>query len=433
MSKQVLIIGCGVIGLATAYYAARKGHRVAVLDRGTIEQENCSYGNAGLVVPSHLVPLAAPGMVAQGLKWMLKPDSPFYVKPRLDRDLLGWGFKFWRASNAGHVTRSAPLLRDLNLASRACFVELAELTGNAFGFETKGLLCLCKTEHRLEEEVRTAGQARQLGLNVEVLSPRQATELEPHLRLDIAGAVYFREDCHLIPALFMAALKQQLVKLGTRFLWETEVTGWQLNGNRIAAVRTSNGDFTADEYVLCGGSWSPVIARELRLTLPMQAGKGYSLTLPKPRQLPVIPAILTEARVAVTPMGSSLRFGGTMEIAGLSENINPVRVQGIIRSVPKYYPDFTPQDFDGIKPWCGLRPCSPDGLPYVGRTARYPNFSIATGHAMMGLSLAPITGKLMAEILSGERPSIDIQLLDPDRYARLSATSATTRSAGGLT
>ena len=250
MSKQVLIIGCGVIGLATAYYAARKGHRVAVLDRGTIEQENCSYGNAGLVVPSHLVPLAAPGMVAQGLKWMLKPDSPFYVKPRLDRDLLGWGFKFWRASNAGHVTRSAPLLRDLNLASRACFVELAELTGNAFGFETKGLLCLCKTEHRLEEEVRTAGQARQLGLNVEVLSARQATELEPHLRLDIAGAVYFREDCHLIPALFMAALKQQLVKLGTRFLWETEVTGWQLNGNRIAAVRTSNGDFTADDELL---------------------------------------------------------------------------------------------------------------------------------------------------------------------------------------
>jgi len=417
MSKQVLIIGAGVIGLSTAYYAARKGHQVAVLDRGTIVQENCSYGNAGLVVPSHLVPLAAPGMVAQGLKWMLKPDSPFYVKPRLDRDLRGWGFKFWRASNAGHVTRSAPLLRDLNLASRACFVELAELTGNAFGFETKGLLCLCKTEHRLEEEVRTAGQARQLGLNVEVLTARQATELDPHLRLDIVGAVYFRDDCHLIPALFMAALKQQLVKLGVKFLWETELTGWRLNANSIMAVRTAKGEFTADEYVLCGGSWSPVVARELRLTLPLQPGKGYSLTLPKPRKLPAIPAILTEARVAVTPMGRSLRFGGTMEIAGLNETINPVRVQGIIKSVAKYYPDFTPQDFDGIKPWCGLRPCSPDGLPYVGRTARYPNLSIATGHAMMGLSLAPITGKLMSQVLSDETPEIDLRLLRPDRYA----------------
>src|SRR6266581_4114178 len=374
MSKQVLIIGGGVIGLSTAYYAARKGHRVAVLDRGTIEQENCSYGNAGLVVPSHFVPLAAPGMVALGLKWMLRPDSPFYVKPRFDMDLLGWGIKFWRAANAGHVSRSAPLLRDLNLASRRCFEELAELTGNAFRLEKKGVLCLCKTERRLEEEARTAGQARQLGLNVEILSARQAMDLDPQVRLDIVGAVYFRDDCHLIPALFMAA-------------------------------------------------------RELRLILPMQAGKGYNLTLPKPRQLPTIPAILTEARVAVTPMGSSLRFGGTMEIAGLNENINPVRVQGIIKSVPKYYPDFNAQDFDGIKPWCGLRPCSPDGLPYVGRTARFPNLSIATGHAMMGLSLAPITGKLMAEILSGEQPSIDIQLLDPDRYARLSATS---RGAGGL-
>src|SRR2546425_3991167 len=227
MSKRVLIIGGGVIGLSTAYYAARKGHRVAVLDRGTIEQENCSYGNAGLVVPSHLVPLAAPGMVAQGLKWMLKPDSPFYVKPRLDRDLLGWGFKFWRASNAGHVRRSAPLLRDLNLASRACFEELAELTGNAFGLEKRGVLCLCKTEHRLEEEARTAEQARQLGLNAEVLTARRAAELDPNVRMDIAGAVYFGDDCHLMPARFMAVLKQQLDKLGARFWWETEAAGWR--------------------------------------------------------------------------------------------------------------------------------------------------------------------------------------------------------------
>ncbi len=419
-SKHILVIGGGVVGLCTAYYAARKGYQVSLLDRGAIERENCSYGNAGLVVPSHFVPLAAPGMVAQGLKWMLKPDSPFYVKPRFDRDLLIWGFRFWRAANKAHVRRSAPVLRDLNLASRACFEELDELTGHAFGLKRKGLLCLCKTEHRLEEEARTAAQARQLGLNAEVLSARQATELDPHLRQDIVGAVYFRDDCHLTPALFMAALKQELLRLGVRMMWETELTGWQLDGNRIAAAHSSRGDWAADEFVLCGGSWSPAVARELRLDLPMQAGKGYSLTLPKPRQLPAIPAILTEARVAVTPMGSSLRFGGTMEIAGLNESINPVRVQGIIKSVPKYYPDLTPRDFEDVQPWCGLRPCTPDGLPYVGRTRRYANLAIATGHAMMGLSLGPITGKLVAETLSGERPSIDIQPLDPDRYARLS-------------
>jgi D-amino-acid dehydrogenase len=148
----------------------------------------------------------------------------------------------------------------------------------------------------------------------------------------------------------------------------------------------------------------------------MQAGKGYSLTLAQPRQLPTICCIFTKARVAVTPMSGALRFGGTMEIAGLNEEINPVRVRGIVNSVPKYFPEFSPDDFAGVQPWCGLRPCSPDGLPYVGRTARYANLAIATGHAMMGLSLGPITGKLMAEILSDEEPSLEIDLLNPDRY-----------------
>jgi D-amino-acid dehydrogenase len=415
--KDILIVGGGVIGLSTAYYAARKGHGVTILDRRAADFEGCSYGNAGLVVPSHFVPLAAPGMVALGLKWMLKPDSPFYVKPRLDRELLSWGFKFWRAGNAGHVRRSAPLLRDLNLASRACFEEIADLTGNAFGLEKKGLLCLCRTERRMEEEARTAEQGRQLGLKVEVLTARQAAELDPSVRMNITGAVYFRDDCHLTPPRFMTTLKRQLDQLGAKFSWETELTGWRTNHNRIEAVQTSQGDLTADEYVLCAGSWSPVLARQLSLTLPMQAGKGYSLTLPTPRQLPGIPAILTEARVAVTPMGGSLRFGGTMELAGLNERINPVRVQGIINSVSKYYPDFAPRDFEGIPPWRGLRPCSPDGLPYVGRAGGYTNLAVATGHAMMGLSLGPITGKLLAEILSGERPSMDIDRLSPDRYA----------------
>lgn len=422
MSKHVLIIGGGVIGLCTAWYAARKGHRVTVLDRGAAGDENCSYGNAGLVVPSHFVPLAAPGMVALGLKWMLKPDSPFYIKPRLDRDLLSWSFKFWRAASARHVRRSAPLLRDLNVASRACFEEFAGLTGNAFGFEKKGLLCLCQTAHRLEEEARTAEQARQLGLKADVLTVKQAAELDPNVRMDIVGAVFFHDDCHLTPTRFMAVLKEQLVKLGVTFYWETEVISWwpPENGHLrtvLCAGPTGALDLEADEFVLCCGSWSPGLARSLSLKLPMQAGKGYSLTLPKPRQLPAIPAILTEARVAVTPMGHTLRFGGTMEIAGLNEEINPVRVQGIIRSALKYYPDFTPRDFEGIKPWCGLRPCSPDGLPYVGCTARYANLAIATGHAMMGLSLGPITGKLMAEILSGEKPSIATDALSPDRYA----------------
>ncbi|PYM16607.1 MAG: FAD-dependent oxidoreductase [Verrucomicrobia bacterium] len=415
MSKRVLIIGGGVIGLCTAYYAARQGHRVTVIEREAADHEGCSYGNAGMIVPSHFVPLAAPGMVGLGLKWMWNPASPFYIKPRLDWDLLNWGFKFWRAATPECAARAAPLLRALHLASRACFEELAELSN--FGLVKKGLLMLCKTQHTLDEEAKTAERANQLGVPAEVLDARQTATLDPNVGMDVAGSVYFPKDCHLSPNRFMIALKRQLDQADATFSWETEVTGWRMGGSRIEAVRTARDELSADEFVLCGGAWSPLLARDLRLNLPMQAGKGYSLTLPKPRQLPQICAIFTEARVAVTPMGHSLRFGGTMEIDGMNQDINPVRVQGIIKAVPKYYPDFTLQDFEGIQPWRGLRPCSPDGLPYVGRSSRYSNLCIATGHAMMGLSLGPITGKLVAEILSGETPSIQIGLLNPDRYA----------------
>jgi D-amino-acid dehydrogenase len=415
--KSVVIIGAGVIGLSAAYYAAARGHRVTVLEREEEGHEGCSTGNAGMVVPSHFVPLAAPGMVRMALGMMLNPKSPFYIRPRPSWDLITWGLQFCRSANAAHVARSAPLLRDLHLASRACFEELSALPDMDFGLEKKGLLMLCKTAHALEEETRTAEQAEKLGLPARVLSAAGAAELEPGIRMDIHGAVHFPMDCHLTPGRLVAGLRAEAEKAGTTFQWQTPVTKWIVRDRRIAAAQTSRGEFAADEFVICGGSWSANVARELGLRLPLQAGKGYSLTLNRPRQRPGICAILAEARVAVTPMGDALRFGGTMEIAGLDDRINPQRVQGMIDSVPKYYPDFSPDDFRGIQPWRGLRPCSPDGLPYIGRTRRYDNLCIATGHAMMGLSLGPITGRLVAQVLSGEPPSIDLTLLSPDRYA----------------
>ena len=418
MAKRVLIVGAGVIGLTTAYYAARKGHSVTVLDRNGPDAQGCSFGNAGMIVPSHFIPLAAPGMVALGLRWMWNPRSPFYIKPRWDLELLDWAWKFSRASNARHVERSAPLLRDLHIASRVCFEELSALPATDFGLVRKGLLMLCKTTHALDEEARAAEQARRLGIPAEVLDRKQTAAHDPEIQMDVAGSVYFPMDCHLTPGRFMAALRSHLIERNVRFLAPAHVDGWRAAGARIEAACTETAEFAADEYVLCGGSWSSRTAAELDLRLPLQAGKGYSLTLPKPRRLPALCAILTAARVAVTPMGTALRFGGTMELSGLNEEIAPARVQGIIRSIPSYYPEFQEQDFDGVQPWRGLRPCSPDGMPYVGRTARYKNLSIATGHAMMGLSLGPITGKLMSEILSGENPSIDIGLLNPDRYRR---------------
>ncbi|MFM1768886.1 MAG: hypothetical protein RJA22_1415 [Verrucomicrobiota bacterium] len=416
MSKHVLILGGGVIGLSSAWYCARAGHRVTVVDRHPAGRDGCSFGNAGMVVPSHFVPLAAPGVVSLALKWMWNPESPLYIKPRLNWDLISWGWQFMRSANAGHVARSAPLLRDLNFASRACFEELAALPGHDFGLVQRGLLMLCKTAHALDEEAKAAAHANQLGVPAEVLDAAATARLDPGVRMDIAGSVFFPKDCHLSPGRFMAGLQQDLERQGASFRWETDVTGLRLEAGRITKVHTTSGDLAADEVVLAGGSWSPALAHDLGLKLPMQAGKGYSLTLPKPRQLPQICAIFTEARIAVTPMNGSLRFGGTMEIAGLNEEINPVRVRGIIKAVPAYYPDFQVADFDGIAPWRGLRPCSPDGLPYLGRTARAANLILATGHAMMGLSLGPITGKLVAQIASGDRPQFDLGLLSPDRF-----------------
>lgn len=416
MSKHVLIVGGGVIGLSIAYYAMQRGHRVTVLERGAPDHDACSLGNAGMIVPSHFVPLAAPGALAFGLKSMLSPESPFYVRPRLDSGLIDWGLKFMRACTAEHVKKAGPLLRDLHLLSRQCYVELADAFANDFGLVQKGLLMLCKTEHGLHEEQAGAVTANALGIPAEVLDPAALARLDPSITMDVAGGVFYPKDCHLSPQRFVSGLTRMLLGAGMEIRWNSALTGWRQDDNGVLAARTAEGDLTADEYVITGGAWAPEVARGLRLKLPMQAGKGYSLTLPKPAQLPELCSILVEARVAVTPMQGALRVGGTMEVTGLDESINPRRVQGIVKSVPKYLPAITGDQFAGVAPWRGLRPVSPDGLPYIGRVKGYANLSVAAGHAMMGLSLAPVTGRLMADILSAKKPEIDLGMVSPNRY-----------------
>lgn len=416
-SKSIIIVGGGVVGLCVALYSRRRGHSVTIVERGGPTHDGCSLGNAGMIVPSHFIPLAAPGMVGMGLRMMTRPDSPFYVRPRLDADLARWGYLFARAANAAHVARSAPLLRDLSLVSRQSYEELAAEWDDNFGLTQRGLLMLCKTQHALDDEAKVAEMACELGLPAYVLTPAEAAKLDPDITMDIAGAVHFPRDCHLSPQTFVARLTEVLQREGVQFAWETDVTGWRTKNGKIDAARTTNGEMTADEYVLAGGAWSPQTLRALGLRLPMQAGKGYSVTLDKPRQRPQICSILTEARVAVTPIGETLRFGGTMEVTGVeTSSVSLPRAAGIFRAIPRYFPAFAPADFSPLPVWSGLRPCSPDGLPYVGRFSRFSNLSAATGHSMMGVSLAPVTGKLLAEILSDEPPSIDISLLNPERY-----------------
>ncbi len=416
----MLIVGGGIVGLSIAYYCSRKGHRVTLIERGRPNRDGCSFVNAGMVVPSHIVPLASPGMVQLGLRWMWNPESPFYVKPRWSSDLLAWGWKFHRAATQAHVDRAAPVLRDLHLASRDCYREWAALWNNEFNLTERGMLMLCNTEHGLEEETKTAERARRLGISAEVLTPSATAKLEPELRMAIAGSVYFPMDCHLAPERLMAVLAREVERAGVRVSYDTGVDGWNSTGDRIEAMRTNRADgaeLVADEYVVCAGIWSPNVVRDLGIRIPMQAGKGYSLTMENPPSLPHACAILSEARIAVTPMGTALRFAGTMELAGIDEGINAARVRGIVNAVAGYFPDVAPAQLKQAAVRSGLRPCSPDGLPYVGRVSRFANLSVATGHAMMGISLGPITGKLMAEVLSDEPPSCSMEGLSPDRYA----------------
>ncbi len=395
----------------------RAGLNVVVLERGASDHDSCSLGNAGMVVPSHFVPLAAPGMVGYGLRMMLHPESPFFVRPRLTRDLLRWGLLFRSSATASHVARAAPVLAALHLSSRENYEELADRCHNEIGLVKNGLLMLCKEEQTLEHEGDLAEQGRALGVEARILSARQTAELDPNVTMDVAGSVYFPLDCHLNPMILSEMLTRELKSGGADISWNTEVLGWRLSSEgRIEAVKTTQGERTVDEYVLAAGTWSPSVANGLKLDIPMQAGKGYSITVSKPKQLPNICSLLMEARVAVTPIGESLRFGGTMEITGLDESVNMRRVQGILKSIPRYFPEFAGEDYSDVPVWRGLRPCSPDGLPYIGRSSRHANLSVATGHAMMGVSLAPVTGKIMASILCNEKPALDIELLNVDRF-----------------
>lgn len=413
----MIVIGGGLIGFSVAYHLLRKGLGVTVIERGGEGNAGCSTGNAGMVVPSHFVPLAAPGVIWKGLRWMFDPESPFSIRPRPSWELVSWGWNFYRASSAARVKRAMPVLRDMALRSREIFGELAEREGFGFGLEKKGLLMLCKTRVALDHEAELAATANALGVEAEVLDAEGVRRKDPGVEMDVLGGVHFAQDCHLDPARFLGDLRREVARMGGTVRWGVEAVDFRQNGRRVEAVVLASGDeVSGDEFVLCGGAWSPHVGKKLGLRLPMQAGKGYSVTHPDPPALPAVCSLLNEARVAVTPMGGKLRIGGTMEIVGLDESVNRRRLGGILKSVGGYYPQLSEADFEGLEVWKGLRPCSPDGMPFIGRTRRRENVVVATGHSMLGLSLAPVTGEMVAEILTGSLPEYDMALLAPDRY-----------------
>ncbi len=414
MSKAI-IIGGGVIGLFSAYYLHKSGWEVDVLEQGDL-LDNCSFGNAGMITPSHFVPLASPGMVEQGIRWMFNSKSPFYVKPSLNPELISWGFKFLKSATKKHAERSAGGLRDISLLSKDLYHEFEKDAGIDFGLTDNGILMLFKSPKVEEEELHMIEKAVNLGLDAQYLTPDECRKLQPHIELDILGAVHYRCDAHMYPNQLMKGLVKYLEAEGVRIHRNTEVAKINHDASKVTSVGTKENDFTGDAYLISGGSWSPGIAKLAGLNLPLMPGKGYSFMTHNPVKKMTIPFILCEARVAVTPMNGSIRFGGTMEIGKINKQININRVKGIVESVPKYLPDFKLAVPEQKDIWFGFRPCSPDGLPYIGMSGKYKNLAIATGHAMIGLALGPATGKLIAEAFNGEKASMDIGIFSPGRY-----------------
>lgn len=414
MSKKVIIIGGGISGLCSAYYLLKEGCSVTIIDKGNFTT-GASFINAGYLTPSHFISFASPGVITQGLKWMFDKSSPLYIKPRLDFDFLKWVLLFKKSATAYNLEKNIPIIKDLNLKSQKLYEELLASLDFSFHYEKKGVLMAFKSAEAKEEEYTIAERAIKEGLSVKTLNKSELHKLEPVFSDEVIGAVHYKCDSHTTPNQFMSSMKTWLQSHGVIFILNQKITGFEIKSNNIISVKTPTSIFEADEFVLASGSWTSNLALKLNLNIPIQGGKGYSLDVNRATGI-TIPAILVEAKTAITPMQNFTRFAGTMEFSGNNTVIRNERVNAISKAVKSYYSTLEITDSEKAKATSGLRPMSPDGLPFIGKTNRYNNLTIAAGHAMMGWSLGPITGKLVSEVITKRKKSVELYPFCPDRF-----------------
>lgn len=414
--KHVVVIGGGIIGLSSAFYLQQSGCKVTVIDKDFFEN-NCSYGNAGYVCPSHFIPLAAPGIIWQGFKWMFNPKSPFYVKPSFDKALLDWGLNFAKSATQRNVDKSAVPLRDISLLSQNEFVQWTKIPGFEFAYEHKGMLEVFQTEAVAKHAQHTVEKATELGLDVSLLDYDELQVLESQTKINAIGALQFKCDAHVYPDKLMKVLKEHLLSKGVTFQYGETVISFEKENGAVTKVITNKQSYLADELVIATGAWSKEIAELVDAKISLMPGRGYSLTLENSIYKVNHPMILAEGRVAITPMdGNKIRFGGTMEVVPTTAKPQYSRIEGVLKAVKDFLPEFDIQKPLEEDIWYGYRPCSADGLPYIGKIKKYNNVVIATGHSMMGLSLGPGTGKLVSQLINREPTSIDIKAFEVERF-----------------
>ncbi len=415
MSAQrpdVLILGGGVIGLACALFLLRAGRSVRVLEMNRIGSGS-SHGNCGTITPG-LLPLPAPGTIAKGLKWLLKPDAPLRIKPTLNPELLAWLFAFAGHCNARDYRRTAELKAKLLLASRERLAQLVRDEGLDCEFEDSGTLSVYRDAAEFEKAAPEAKLLRELGVPVQVLDGAAARTLEPALNDSIIGAHHHPGDARLRPNRYVAELARAVCAAGGEIRENTEITGFRIGSNRVETVVSVREKFSAAEIVFALGAWSPRIGRQLGLRLPIQPGKGYSITYARPVRAPTIPVTLKERSVCVTAWASGYRLGSTMEFSGYDSTLNRTRLDALARAAAEYLHEPVGPKIE--EEWYGWRPMTPDDLPIIGRALPLENLTLATGHGMLGVSLSAITAQLVTELLTGLPTTLAIERCAVTRF-----------------
>lgn len=413
--QDVLVIGGGIIGTSCAEELTRAGQRVTLIDKRPIGH-GCSYGNAGWITPCFAMPLPMPGMLIKSLKWMADPQGPLYIQPRFSMSLVRWLMRFMRSMNQRQMLRSIKALAEISIYSLDQYRRWDIESPGAFGFQQKGLLMVSQTQEGMRttlEELRLVGCNGVVGRQ---LDPEQVHELEPAVDADkVLGGAYFPDEAHAEPLATVNFLAERARRGGAKLMPGTELLEMVVRNGAIDHVRTNHGNLKADQYVLATGAWSPPIAKMLGVRVPILSGKGYSMIIDKPARMPRIPMMLIERKIAITPRADSLRLAGTLELVGVDESVSLGRVDAILSGSAGLLE--LPRPLEVRETWRGLRPCTPDGVPIIGRVPRLPNLLIAAGHQMLGLQSAPGSARLAADLLLDRTPAFDPAPFRVERFA----------------
>jgi D-amino-acid dehydrogenase len=400
-----MIIGGGVIGTACAYYLSRSAWQVTVIEQSTFGSGS-SHGNCGLVCPSHILPLAEPGMVSKAVSSLFQKNSPFSIKFRLDPALWSWMIHFAMRCNRHDMLDAGRGIQPLLDSSLQLYRELIQNESLDCEWETKGLLFAYKSDEQMDAYASTDRLLTdQFHCRAQRLDGEAAATLEPALKPGLAGGWYYHDDAHLRPDKLMRSWRKALESAGVTIRENCAFRGFRRQDGRAAAIDTAQGGLTADAFVIAAGAWTPLLNDQLGCRVPIQPGKGYSLTMPRPSVCPKIPLIFPETRVAVTPFQSGFRLGSTMQFAGYDTTLNPNRLQLLTDGASPYLREPLCEPIE--EKWYGWRPMTWDSLPIIDRSPAMDNVLIAAGHNMLGLSMAPATGKLVSELLSGQAPFLD--------------------------